>query len=217
MIIKIHSNLFFRYFESSPSSVAASEPLQCNKDQNHSLKDVSNVIESQAKHFDKTPVEKLSDTNIASEIFKEDMDNIIIKTNGKENICNIRSKHENTFNWKPSLEDLFGFNSSKALSSSPAVKKEFVNPLKNEINSDKPIHCAEEVPEMELKNTTVRKNPFAKTKIVEHSLSLASQNSLSSSDILTPDSGYSEVSNCSVFDRLLILFQILLVKIWIYL
>lgn len=208
MTIKIHSNLFYRYFESSPSSVAASEPLQCNKDQNHSLKDVSNVIESQAKHLDKTPVEKLSDTNIASEIFKEDVDNIIIKTNGKENSCNIRSKHENTFNWKPSLEDLFGFNSSKALSSSPAVKKEFVNPLKNEINSEKPIHCAEEVLELELKNTTVRKNPFAKTKIVvEHSLSLASQNSLSSYDILTPDSGFSEVSSCSVFDRLLYCFR----------
>lgn len=199
MITNIISNLFFRYFESCPSSVAASESLKCNKDQNDSLKDVSNVIESQAKHLDKTPVEKLSDTNIASEIFKEDVDNITNKTNGKENMCNIRSKCENTFNWKPSLEDLFGFNSSKALpSSSPAVKKDFVNPLKNEINSEKPIHCAEEVSEREMKNTTIRKNPFAKTKIVvEQSLSLASQNSLTSSDIsTTPDSGYSEVS-CS--------------------
>lgn len=160
---------------------------------------MSNVIESQAKHLDKTPVVKLSDANIASEIFKEDVDNSTNKTNGKENMCNIRSKCENTFNWKPSLEDLFGFNSSKALpSSSPAVKKDFVNPLKNEINSEKPIHCAEEVSERELKNTTTRKNPFAKTKIVvEQSLSLASQNSLTSSDIsTTPDSGYSEVS-CS--------------------
>lgn len=156
---------------------------------------MSNIRESQANRLDKAAVEKLSDNKIASEIFKEDAENSIVKTNGKENMCDVRT-YENAFNWKPSLEDLFGFSSSKALPSSPAVKKEFVNPLKNKIDCKKPIRCAEEVSEVELKTATIRKNPFAKTKAIEEQyLSLASQNSLTSSGVSTPDSGYNEVSS----------------------
>lgn len=196
MVLKIILKFFFsRYFDGFCSNAAAIECTENNKVHKDSLKDVSNVIESQIKHQDKTTVEKLSDNSIA-EIFEEDEDTSMNKTNEKENTLNTRLKHENTFNWKrkASLQDRFGFNSSKSLSSSPAVNKDFVNPLKNERNSEKLTHCAETISAVELKNTPIRKNPFAKTKTAEQSLSLASQNSLTGSDVLTPDSAFSEVS-----------------------
>lgn len=178
---------YFRFFSSSQNA-SISPPTKSSptklKSPDQTLKDVSNSSGPEVDNYvpSKMP-EKLSDDKIVSLMEEELNDNTEEEkqtSKDKENASSLRLKHQNSFRWKSSLEDMYGFKNRK-ISSSPAVKNCFINPTRNESKVEK--YATSSIEEVKKESQARRRNPFAKgTKLEFHSDSLGSQGSSADSD-----------------------------------
>lgn len=188
----------FRYF--GQATLHHMEKSDDKSESKNTLKDVSNKMEKQTKPkspqkspFAAPSIDRLTDSSInilmtdlenETESTKSDKDNDSSSV-GKENktVEYTQIKRENTFRWKPSLSEMFGFE-IKNISSSPAVNKKFVRPSSSEAVNVNDF-------ENNINAKSVRRNPFAKVvKVEENNDSLCSQSTSlndSESDSLTPD------------------------------